>query len=153
MTGVIVEIPSAKWEKQRRLALGVGLREAVASYLRRRWPQHTAKNAARAFNWTHDRAREAVAGRVSLTSMEAMFQAGGFGVALPILAEVIGHGVLHFLQEQRKSHEEQAARLAAVAGGHLHLAADRADRDPGADRPLDRGRRAVGDRAARHLGE
>ena len=148
-----MEIPSAKWEKHRRLGLGVGFRDAVANYLRRRWPQHTAKNAARAFNLTHDRAREAVAGRVSLGSLEAMIQVGGFGVALPILAEVIGYGVLHFLQEQRKSHEDQAARLAAVAGGHLHLASDRRVGDPGPDRALDRRGRSFSDRTSRHAGE
>lgn len=147
-----MEIPSAKWEKQRNLALGVGLREAVANYLRRRWPQHTAKSAARCFNWTHDRAREAVAGRVSLTSLEAMFQAGGFGVALPILTEVIGSGVEQFILSQRNAHAEHAQRLGALVGDWWPLGADRRADRPNHAAPLDERRGAVGDRRTRQPG-
>lgn len=111
-----MEIPSAKWEKQRKLSLDVGFREAVAEYLRRRWPHHTAKCAARAFDWTHDRAREAVAGRVSLTSLEQMFKAGGFGVALPIIAAVIGHSIAaHFANEKKAVAHERAHTQAEEA--------------------------------------
>lgn len=131
-----MEIPSAKWERQRKLALDVGIREAVAAYLRRRWPTHTAKNAARTFRWTHDRAREAVAGRVSLTSLDQMFKAGGFAVALPILAEVIGLSVAAYLRQQT----ETAAKAAADALEHQALAQAAYARlegrsfDPGVDR-------------------
>lgn len=141
-----MEISSGKWESQRKLGLDLGFRDATADYLRRRWPTHTAKNAARTFNLTHDRAREAVAGRISLTSLEQMFKVGGFAVALPIVAAVIGQSIAAYLRQQMAQaakaaeHAEQHERLAAAA----YRALEDHPAGPGADRRQGRGPGAVG---------
>jgi hypothetical protein len=114
MRADVVEIPRTNLGKQRTLRLDKGFRDVVADYLRRRWPSHTAKNAARAFDWTLDRAREAVAGRISLTSLEQMFKRGGLQVALPIVADVIGQSLAQHLREMRTQHETNGRRLAAL---------------------------------------
>lgn len=149
MTGAVVEIRQSNREIPRRLSLDKGLRDAVADHLRHRWPAGTAKFAARAYDLTLDRAREAVAGRASLTTLEAIIKRGGWPVALSILADVIGLSVAQHIAEMRARHEEHGKRLAAlwsdpggrsgadrrVAAGGPRLAAD------GADAP----RRRVGD--------
>jgi hypothetical protein len=152
MTGVLVEIPNIKWESQRTLKLDKGFREVVADYLRRRWPSHTAKNAARTFDLSMDRAREAVAGRVSLTTLEQIFKRGGFSVALPILADVIGQSLARYFRELRTAHDEQGEHIAALVGDLRPLGADPAARDTDAARALAGGRGAVGDRSARKRG-
>jgi hypothetical protein len=118
MTDVLVEIPRNKWQGQRNLALDTGFRDVVADYLTRRWPAGTAKMAAREFDLTVDRAREAVAGRVSLTTLEQIFKRGGFAVALPIVAAVIGQSLAHYFREMRTHHETNGRRLAALLWSH-----------------------------------
>lgn len=116
VTGALVEIRINEREIPRRLALDKGLRDAVADHLRHRWPVGTAKEAARTYDLTLDRAREAVAGRASLTTLEAIFKRGGWPVALAILADVIGHGIAQHIAELRARHEDHGKRLAALFG-------------------------------------
>jgi hypothetical protein len=120
MSGAVVEIPHIKWQSQRTLRLDKGLRDAVADLLRARWPSGTAKHAARAFDLTVDRAREAVAGRASLTTVEQIIKEGGPPVALPIIEAVWGDSLARYFADLRKSHEDHGERLAALgfhAGG------------------------------------
>lgn len=109
-----MEIPSIKWARQRTFGLDKGLREAVADILRQRWPSGTAKHAARAFDLTVDRAREAVAGRASLTTVEQIIKEGGPPVALPLIEAVWGDSLSRYFAELRKSHEDHGERLAAL---------------------------------------
>lgn len=148
MSEVLVEIPHIKWPKQRGLNLDRGFRDVVADYLRRRWPTSTAKMTAREFDLTLERAREAVAGRVSLTTLEMIFKRGGFAVALPIVAEVIGQSIAHYIREMRRDHEEQARRLDAVFGAWVPLAADRSAGSTDDAGPLDRRGRTLPDRTS-----
>jgi hypothetical protein len=123
---------------QRNLRLDKGLRDAVADLLRQRWPSGTAKHSARAFKLSLDRAREAVAGRASLTTVEQIIKEGGPPVALPIIEAVWGGSLAHYFAELRKAHEDHGERLAALFGvsGSRGLA-DRAG--PDSDRGLARG--------------
>lgn len=116
MTGAVVEIRHTKWESQRNLGLAKGLRDSVADHLRRRWPTNTAKNAARTYSLTLDRAREAAAGRASLTTLETIFKVGGWPVAVAILADVIGYSIAHYFADIRKRHNEAGNRLATLFG-------------------------------------
>jgi hypothetical protein len=63
---------------------------------------------------TLDRAREAVAGRVSLSTLEAMIQKGRLSVALPIVEAVAGQSLAHFFRELRDAHDDQGKRLATL---------------------------------------
>jgi hypothetical protein len=102
--------------KSGKLPLDKALRDATADYLRRRWPSNTAKHAAKAFDLSLPRAREAVAGNASLTTLEGIIKTGGWSVALPILGEVIGHHVDQHFIEMRKSHADHGRRIAALFG-------------------------------------
>lgn len=90
MTETLVEIPSIKWEKQRKLGLDKGFSDALRDYARARWPHHTAKYAAREWDLSVDEGRGIVAGTASKTTVEKVFKRGGPGVAVPVLEEVIG---------------------------------------------------------------
>ena len=129
----MIEIPNVRRESQRRMSLDKGLRDATADYLRNRWPSGTAKHAARQFNLSLPRAREAVAGRASLTTIEAIFKRGGWTVALRILAEVIGQQLAQHLLEIRVSHDRNAARLAAITSDLWAVSDSRGDDPPGVD--------------------
>lgn len=139
MTEAILEIPITRRENQRSLRLDKSFREAIRDHLKRRWPYGTAKAAALEYGLTEDRAREAAAGRCSLTTMEAIFKAGGPPVFLPVMEEVWGESIAAFYAEQRKRNGENAARFGALVGAARPLAGDRssgagdlADReDPG----------------------
>lgn len=111
-----MEIPSNKRQSQRTLELDKGFRDVLADYLTRRWPTGTAKHAAREFDLSLARSREAVAGRVSLTTLERIFKRGGFAVALPIVADVIGHSLARYFRELREAHDESGKRLTALFG-------------------------------------
>jgi hypothetical protein len=146
MRASVLEIPSIKLEKQRKMRLDKGLREAVAEYLRRRFPSGTAKSAAREFDLTADRAREAVAGRASLTTIEAIIKRGGWSVALPILAEVIGQQIARHLIELRQHHEANAGRLAALTSDLWPVRGVGLDDPPGLGRESDERRVFAGRR-------
>jgi hypothetical protein len=143
MTDQIVEIPGIKYGSQRTLGLDTGFRDATADFLRHRWPTNTAKQTARAFDLTLDRAREAVAGRCSLTTLEQIFKRGGFPVALPIVAAVIGQSLARYIRDLWVNHAENGERIAALWGGGRPLPADRHFADPDDALP-DRHRRRAG---------
>jgi hypothetical protein len=152
MTGAVVEIPHNKWASQRNLKLDKGFRDVLAEYLRRRWPSGTVKHAAREFDLSMDRAREAVAGRVSLTTLERIFKRGGFAVALPILADVIGQSLARYFRELREAHDEQGDRIAALVGDRWSVGADRAAGGSDPAGALARGAGPVSHRGARERG-
>ena len=114
-----------KRDIQRNLPLDIGLREAVANHLRRKFPTSAAKNTARHYRMSLDQARHAVNGHGSIAAIETIFMVGGWSDALPIVGAVIGQAVENYLIQQRKAHAENAARLGAIISGHWSVAADR----------------------------
>lgn len=137
MRANVLEISPRDAGKIPRLGLDKGFKDAVADHLKHRWPYGTAKLAAKAYRLTPDRARDAVAGRCSLTTIEQIFKAGGWSVALPIIADVIGHAIAAHVAEMRAQHDENTRRFAALGGGLRSLGADPGDLDPDcrSDRP------------------
>jgi len=116
MRANVLEIPIVKREKSRKLELDISFREAISEHLRRRWPSGTAKEAARRYELSLDRAREAAAGRASLTTIERIFKVDGWSAYLAVGAGVLGHTVTAYLMELRASHENDGKRLAALIG-------------------------------------
>ena len=116
MTESYVAISHQKREIPHRLNLDRGFRDAVSDHMRHRWPSGTAKHAAKTYDLTLDRARDAVAGRCSLTTLEQIVKRGGWPVGLSILAAVIGYGVEQYISEQRVIHEERWGRFTALFG-------------------------------------
>ena len=152
MRADVVEIPRIKWETQRKLGLDKSFREAVRDHLRETWPSGTAKHAARAYGLSVDKAREAAAGRASLTSIERIFKRGGPPVFLPILEEVWGERLARYFAEMRETYEQHGARLAAITGAWGDLGADRDSVGSDCDLPTRDGRRAFSDRSAERRG-
>lgn len=145
-------IPSNERDIQRRLKLDKSFRDAVADLWRHRWPTNTAKNAARAYGLTLDRAREGVAGRASLTTIEQVIKSGGIGEGLALIEAVTGQSVSHYFAELRKSHDEQGARIAALASAPFAVGDHRPAGDPNPSRTLDRSDGLAPDRAVRRCG-
>jgi len=114
MTADIMEIPIGKRDIQRTFKLDKSLREAVRDHLRHRWPSGTAKAAAREYGLSLDKAREAAAGRASLSTIEAIFKRGGPPVFLPILEEVWGQSIARYFIEMRQANEDHGRRIAAL---------------------------------------
>ena len=134
MNGATMEIRRNFSLSSRNSRVDKGIRDVVAELLRQRWPTGTAKEAARAFDLTVDRAREAVQGRASLTTVEQIIREGGPPVALPIIEAVWGGSLGHYFAELRKSHDAHGERLAALVfdpGGGGGPPRDGADSRPG----------------------
>lgn len=111
-----MEISPRNAGKIPRLNLDLGFKDAVADHLRHRWPSGTAKLAAKAYGLSHDRARDAVRGQCSLTTLEQIVKRGGWPVGLALLAAVIGYGVEQYISDLRADHEERGKRLVALFG-------------------------------------
>ena len=146
-----MEIPHNKWAIQRNLKLDKGFRDALADLWRARWPSNTAKHAARAYGLSLDRAREGVAGRASLTTLEQVVKSGGVLEGVMLIEAVAGQTLSQAQAELRKSHDEQGRRIAALVSNPFALGADRRSGDPDHDgalagRPGTEPHRAAGDR-------
>lgn len=111
-----MEIPHTKWEKQRKLRLDKGTKDALADYCQRRWPHHTAKYAAREWDLSVDEGRGVVAGRASQTTIDKIFKAGGLRLALLILEEVTGESIARVLHDIREVHNDHQQRIGALGG-------------------------------------
>ncbi len=121
------------------LGLDRATRDGLAAYARLTWPGGTAKSVAREWDLSIDEARGLVAGRASQTTVDKVWKhpRGGWGVILPVLGAVVGHGADVFLQSQRAKHADLARRHGALVrdmrtrAPAYHLRADQLDPDPG----------------------
>jgi hypothetical protein len=132
--------------KQLGLGLDVSLREAVQAYLKHRWPAGTAKFADRAYALSPDRAREAVQGRASLTTVERIIKVDGWPALLNIGARMLGQSVDNYIISQRTAHAEHAAHLGEVVFGFAALGSHPAADHPDNAFPLGERRRSFRDR-------
>jgi hypothetical protein len=102
MTDLMMEIRRTEMLSSPLFGDELVLRDALSSYTRLRWPTNTAKSAAKEWDLSLDEARGVVAGRTSQQTIDKIFKAGGWGVVLPVLGAVIGHGVDDFIASERK---------------------------------------------------
>lgn len=109
------------------------LREALAIYARRTWPLNTSVHAAKAWSIPKSTAANLLKGHASDATVTAIFRAGGWALALPVIGAVIGEPVHAFFRDQMRQAAREAERaaeheqLAAAAWGRL-AAPDRQDR-------------------------
>jgi hypothetical protein len=140
-----MEIPHHKVANSHTNTLDKCTRTALATYLRQRFPFHTAKMAAREFDLTLDEAKAVAAERATFNTYDKIKKAGGWPVSLAVEASVVGHGLDDFLERLGASHDENGKRLAALwpgdravsahppaAGSHVH------SQDADRSRPSDR---------------
>ena len=109
-----MEIRHNKREIQLNFGLDRATRDALATYVRLRWPTNTAKMTAREFDLTLDEGRGIVAGKPSLSTIDKIWKRGGWEVLLPVMGAVIGQNAEDFLREQRKASLENARRTAGL---------------------------------------
>lgn len=129
----------------------IRLGDTLAELARERWPSGTRKHVAREWGLTHEQARSVCDGSASKATLEHIFRhkRGRWPLILEVFARFLGEGVEQHLQRQRRSHEERAERLGAIARD-LHLASDRGA-DGGPELDAGRSRQRVSRRSG--LGE
>lgn len=118
-------------------------RDALATYVKLRWPTGTAKMAAREWDISLDEARGIVACRSSLATLDRIFKhkRGGWPVILPVFGAVVGQTIHEHLHEEirnaaREQRElEQHAEAASLAHRRLALRGRPAGLAVGPDRP------------------
>lgn len=140
-----LEIRHNERDGQHTFGLDMGMRDALATYARLRWPTGTAKMVAREWGLTLDEARGVIAARASQATIDKIWKHrnGGWPVALEVVGAVTGQSVADFLQAQRKDDAEQARRSSAMdrhfrTGLGLRIRVrpqldDRTRAEPGAD--------------------
>lgn len=94
-----------------------GLADGMAQYVRNRRPVGTRKEVMAAWRLSPEEARTIVEGRASKATVERVFHKsrGGWSVSLAVIGAVVGERLDEHLSRERKAHEEQAARMAALA--------------------------------------
>jgi hypothetical protein len=125
MTVSAMEIRHNKTASGPSLGLDMGLREALATYVKLRWPTATAKMAAREWDLTLDEGKGLVNGRTSLATLERIIKHrnGGWDIAFAVVGAVAHETAEDFLASRRKQHVELARRHSSLvrdirAGGH-----------------------------------
>lgn len=129
---------------------GLGLarqtRDALARYVKLRWPVGTRKAVAGAFGLSVDEARTVCDGAASATTIDKIWKSpnGGWSIALAVLGAVIGETVEDFHKHEASQHAAQARRHATLARDLRALRTSRAlpggELDP---RPAESGRVVV----------
>jgi hypothetical protein len=111
-----LEIRHNERDGQHTLGLDMGVRDALATYCRLRWPTGTAKLIAREWGLSLDEARGIVAGNASLATIDKIWKHrnGGWSVAFEVIGAVTGQSVADYLKTQRRNDEEEARRSRAL---------------------------------------
>ena len=112
-------------------------RDALARYCEARWPVGRRKAVERAWGLSPDEARGVIEATASAATIDKVWKAGGWAVALPVLSSVIGCSVEDFLQSERRKQLETARQTGALVRDLHALRA--ANSDPGPGRRAERG--------------
>jgi hypothetical protein len=119
MNGAAMDFLGSSGEFFARLDRARSLSAALAAYVSRRWP--TGRRDAVAAEWrlTAQEARSVVEGAASKATIAKVFEKnrGGWRVALPVMAAVVGQGLDEHMQEERARYDELARRADALARG------------------------------------
>ncbi|MCA3754185.1 MAG: hypothetical protein ACK5YD_00335 [Phenylobacterium sp.] len=99
-----------------RFQEALATRVALAQYCEARWPVGRRKAVEREWRLSPDEARGVIEATASAATIDKVFRAGGWSVALPILSEVIGESLDVFLQRERErslkaAHHARTLRL------------------------------------------
>ncbi len=89
-------------------------RDALARYCEARWPVGRRKAVEREWNLSPDEARGVIEATASAATIDKVWKAGGWAVALPVLSSVIGESVEDFLTTERRKQLEVAQRTGAL---------------------------------------
>jgi hypothetical protein len=89
-------------------------RDALANYCEARWPVGRRKAVEREWGLSPDEARGVIEATASAATIDKVWKAGGWAVALPVLSSVIGCSLENFMQTERRKQLEVAHRTGAL---------------------------------------
>lgn len=89
-------------------------RDALANYCAARWPVGRRKAVEREWGLSPDEARGVIEATASAATIDKVWKAGGWAVALPVLSSVIGCSLESFMQTERRKQLETANRTGAL---------------------------------------
>jgi hypothetical protein len=89
-------------------------RDALANYCAARWPVGRRKAVEREWGLSPDEARGVIEATASAATIDKVWKAGGWAVALPVLSSVIGCSLETHIQQERRKHLEVAQRTGAL---------------------------------------
>ena len=89
-------------------------RDALARYCEARWPIGRRKAVEREWRLSPDEARGVIEATASAATIDKVWKAGGWAVALPVLSSVIGESLEDFMQTERRKQLEVAQRTGAL---------------------------------------
>jgi hypothetical protein len=92
-----------------------GLENALAKYVRNRWPEKTIQYVAREFDLSERLASSVVYANPSRTTLRGLLhhKRGGFGLFLELLCEATGTRLEAFIEKQAEEARREAAEHAA----------------------------------------
>ena len=105
-------------------------RDALASYCEARWPVGRRKAVEREWGLSPDEARGVIEATASAATIDKVWRAGGWAVALPVLSSVIGCSLETHIQQERRKQLETAQRTGALVRHLRTVSGPRSDRRP-----------------------
>jgi hypothetical protein len=103
-------------------------RDALANYCEARWPVGRRKAVEREWGLSPDEARGVIEATASAATIDKVWKAGGWAVALPVLSSVIGCSLETHIQQERRKHLEVAQRTGALVRHLRTVSGPRSDR-------------------------
>ena len=103
-------------------------RDALANYCTGRWPVGRRKAVEREWGLSPDEARGVIEATASAATIDKVWRAGGWAVALPVLSSVIGCSLETYIQQERRTQLEIAQRTGALVRNLRSASAARSDR-------------------------
>jgi hypothetical protein len=103
-------------------------RDALANYCTGRWPVGRRKAVEREWGLSADEARGVIEATASAATIDKVWKAGGWAVALPVLSSVIGCSLENFMQTERRKQLEVAHRTGALVRHLRSVSGPRSDR-------------------------
>ena len=103
-------------------------RDALANYCEARWPVGRRKAVEREWGLSPDEARGVIEATASAATIDKVWKAGGWAVALPVLSSVIGCSLETHIQQERRKQLETAQRAGALVRHLRTVSGPRSDR-------------------------
>jgi hypothetical protein len=105
-------------------------RDALANYCEARWPVGRRKAVEREWGLSADEARGVIEATASAATIDKVWRAGGWAVALPVLSSVIGCSLETHINQERRKQLEVAHRTGALVRHLRSVSRPPADRRP-----------------------
>jgi hypothetical protein len=103
-------------------------RDALANSCGARWPVGRRKAVEREWGLSPDEARGVIEATASAATIDKVWKAGGWAVALPVLSSVIGCSLESHINQERRKQLETVQRTGALVRHLRAVSGPRSDR-------------------------